>query len=294
MYAIDCKSVRNEILEEAKYDLEVIKEIDGETLGLAIIQVGLNEESDIYVRNKIKTCENLGIKCKHIKLKGTVSLKDVVNTIDVCNADPNIHGIILQLPLPKRLKVYEDGLLNRILWYKDVDGLTDVNVMKLWGGSTGIRPATAEAVMRLLPKDLSDKTVTILGRSRLVGKPLIKMLLDRDATVCVCHSKTPAIRRKSCMTASDIVISAVGKPGLINGEDVRFSTTIIDVGITKTPGGKVKGDLKVLDEDGNVYKGNSSYTPVPGGVGILTTAQIVSNLVKCYRIQNEGGVIWDL
>lgn len=280
MKRIDCKNIREAMLNEAGYKLNDIYSTLDRKLKLVIIQVNGDDASDIYVRNKKKTCENLGIKCEHTQLSTSVSHDFISSLIDIYNTDPMVDGIILQLPLPDRLKQYQHELMNRIHWTKDVDGLTNANVSRLWTGRHGIRPATAEAVMRLLPEDLSNETVTILGRSNLVGTPLIKMLMDRNATVSVCHSKTSKKDMEYLINNSSIVISAVGSPKFLAvTPKLKYHTTYIDVGINRDCDGKLCGDLDIVE---NPNRG-CHYTPVPGGVGILTTAQIPLNLIKCYE-----------
>lgn len=291
MTEIDCKKVREEILTEAKEKLNKIHEEIGRKLKLVVIQVEGDSASDVYVRNKLRTCESVGVECDVIKLPNTISHIRLLHKILSCSLNDNVDGIILQLPLPDHLKPYQNYLLNNINGRKDVDGLTDYNVMKLWTGKDGIRPATAEAVMRLLPDDLSNDTVTVIGRSDLVGKPLIKMLMDRNATVSVCHSKTYLKDMEYLIDKSSIVISAVGKPKcLAVTPKLKYHVTYIDVGINRDENGKICGDLDIVE---NPNRG-CHYTPVPGGVGILTTAQIVLNLIKCYELKKERNKYYEL
>ena len=292
MKQIDCKSIREVMINKAKIKLDNIYNTLDRKLKLVVIQVTGDDASDIYVRNKIKTCEDLGIKCEHAKLSTSVTYDFISSLIDIYNTDPNVDGIILQLPLPNHLKQYQHDLLNKICCIKDVDGLTDANVARLWTGQYGIRPATAEAVMQLLPDDLSGKSALILGRSDLVGKPLIKMLMDRNATISVCHSKTTYNTINSLMNDSDIVISAVGKPRFLRAIPYLDSNkvTFIDVGINRDENGKICGDIWISHH----YGTNCEYTPVPGGVGILTTAQIPLNLIKCYEFGKLADITYSI
>lgn len=283
MTEINCKKIREEMLTEAKEKLSKIHKEIGRKLKLVVIQVEGDQASDVYVRNKVRTCESVGVECDVVKLPTCISFFKLVDVLTGCNKNDKVDGIILQLPLPNHLKTYQSDLLNMISWHKDVDGLNDHNIMKLWTGKDGIRPATAEAVMRVLPDDLCNDTVTVIGRSNLVGKPLIKMLMDRNATVSVCHSKTYIKDIEHVIDNSSIVISAVGKPKcLAVTPKLKYHVTYIDVGINRDNDGNLCGDLDIVE---NPNRG-CHYTPVPGGVGILTTAQIVLNLIKCYELKH--------
>lgn len=284
MTEIDCKKVREEMLAEAKEKLNKIHKELGRKLKLVIISVKGDMASAVYIRNKVRTCELAGVECDVIEFPTNVSHTRLFTAILNSSLNDSVDGIILQLPLPYHLRQYQDQLINTIDGRKDVDGLTDYNIMKLWTGNDGIRPATAEAVMRLLPDDLSNQTVTVLGRSNLVGKPLIKMLIDRNATVSVCHSKTSKKDIEYLIDNSSIVISAVGKPKFLAvTPKSKHHVTYIDVGINRDSDGKLCGDLDIVE---NPNRG-CHYTPVPGGVGILTTAQLVLNLIKCYELKKE-------
>ncbi len=281
MYKIDCKKVREEMLEEAKEKINKIHKELNRKLKIVVIQVKGDLASVVYIRNKVKTCESVGIDCEVLEFPSDISYKELESNILSHSLDDNVDGVILQLPLPDHLKPYQNQLINTIDGRKDVDGLTDYNVMKLWTDQDGIRPATAEGILRLLPEDLSYKTVSIYGRSNLVGKPLIKMLMDRNATVTVYHSKSAVLTDYLLYTKeSDIVISAIGKPKYLKALPSMASKTIfIDVGINRDSDGKLCGDFDFQSD------GFFTYTPVPGGVGVLTTAQLVLNLIKCYEMK---------
>lgn len=280
MKEINCKKVREEMLTEAKEKLKNIHR----KLKLVVIQVEGDQASGIYIRNKLRTCEAVGVDCEIVELPTDIPIFKLADILSDCNKNDKADGIILQLPLPRHLEKYQSDLINMIDWRKDVDGLTDINVSKLWTGKDGIRPATAEAVMRLLPDDLSGKSATIFGRSDLVGKPLIKLLMDQNATVSVCHSKSDIYTKYSLIDHSDIVISAIGKPKELVLTPYSFfnKSTFIDVGINRDENGKICGDFLIGPNSGD----KCEYTPVPGGVGILTTAQLVLNLIKCYELRH--------
>lgn len=264
---MDCKKIRENMLKEAK------RLASDKRINLAIIQVGEDAASDIYVRNKIKTCTEVGINTQVHKLVN-YSYEGVSRLISKMNSNPNIHGIILQLPLADDLKGYEQKLLDLIKWNKDVDGLSSENIKRLWTDQECITPATPTGLLNLLPEDLSGKTVTVVNRSNLIGKPLIKMLLNRNATVTIAHSKTNFDEHA---ISSDYCIVAVGQ--MYEFDTINhFCDFWIDCGINKDTEGVIRGD--VLNGETDVY-----CTPVPGGVGILTTAQVAWNTIKCYELQ---------
>lgn len=275
MNLIDCRTVREEMLNEARNKISSIPK----KLKLAIIQIGNDDASEVYIRNKIKTAESVGIEVITHKIYEFTKVSDISVTISHFNNNPTITGVILQLPLPDHLKPYERELLDLISWYKDVDGLTCENVGRLWTNKPCITPATPTGLLRLLPEDLSGKDVAIVNRSNLIGKPLIKMLLDRNATVKVCHSKTDFLQAYTYH--ADIIITGIGKVNYFDYLYMNDNQIWIDCGINRDKNGKLCGD---------VYRENVDYinlflTPVPGGVGILTTAQLMLNVIKAYELQ---------
>ena len=275
MSLIDCKSVREEILGE-------ILAKGYKNLKLVIISTSDDPASKVYVRNKIKTAESVGIAAEVINCNPAL-LESVKITLSYLAQDPSVTGIILQLPLAEHLKPYERELLDLIPFEKDVDGLTSENMGRLWSGKPCLVPATAVGVMRLLPEDLSGKIVTVVNRSDLIGKPLIKLLLDRNATVKVCHSKTCNLRYETY--SADIVIVGIGVPRFFGYYDFGPGRqTWIDCGINRDQDGKLCGDL---DIDAFSLTFGKDVTPVPGGVGLLTTAQLMYNVMRAYELQ-EG------
>ena len=276
MNIIDCKSIREEMLTEAREKIASLPK----KLKLAIIQVDSDDASEVYVRNKIKTADSVGIDIHVIKIHKYATLLDVSTAIGYCNDRSDIMGVMLQLPLPDHLKQYERDLLDMISWDKDVDGLSSESVGRLWTDKPCITPATPTGLLRLLPEDLSEYKVTIINRSNLIGKPLTKLLLDRDATVSVCHSKTPLIT--PVVSDSDIVITGIGKPKYLDWE-ISDDQIWIDCGISRDKNGKLCGDVDTDYIEENLF--NVSVTPVPGGVGILTTAQLMLNVIKAYELQ---------
>lgn len=276
----------NNIIDGIKISTEIrkdIKQIINETKitpSLAVIQVGDNKASSIYIKNKKKACEEVGIRFEHIKFNDTISEELVINEIKRLNNDISINGILVQLPLP--LGFDEGKIINTISPVKDVDGLTYQNVGNLVLENDCLVPCTPLGVMELLKAynvRLSGKNVCLVGRSNLVGKPLIQLLLRNDATLSVCHSKSLDIKNHT--KQADVLIVAAGHPNLITKDMVKDGVVIIDVGINK------EGNLLCGDVDFNgVSKKASLITPVPGGVGPMTVACLLKNVVKAYRIQN--------
>ena len=292
MKIIDCLKVRDEMLKEAKDLVNTIEDVTGIVPNLAVIQVGDDPASTTYIRNKIKTCDMVGIKSNVFKLPDYSSNVDIERYIDLCNHSSQCDAILLQLPLPTHLKSYEQQLVELISPDKDVDGLTSTNIGKLWSGMDCITPCTPTGILRLLGDDLSGKVVTILGRSKLVGMPLIKLLQDRNATVISCHSRTGAGNMDLALQNSDILISAIGQPKWVKAWDLQVHDengmhmrckTVIDVGINRDSNGKLCGDVDMKTFEGS----DVNITPVPRGVGILTTAQLMLNTIKCFDMQRN-------
>lgn len=250
------------------------------TPSLTVIQIGDNKASDIYVRNKKKACEEVGIKFELLKFNDTISQDVVINEIKRLNDDVMVNGILVQLPLPIG---FDEGLIiNSINPVKDVDGLTYQNVGNLVLENDCLAPCTPLGVMELLDMynvNLSKKNVCLIGRSNLVGKPLIQMLLKRDATVSICHSKSVDIKNYTKM--ADVLIVAAGHPNLVTKNMVKDGAVVIDVGINK------ENDYLCGDVDfKEVSKKASLITPVPRGVGLMTVACLLKNVVKAYEIQH--------
>ncbi|MEE0699555.1 MAG: tetrahydrofolate dehydrogenase/cyclohydrolase catalytic domain-containing protein [Bacilli bacterium] len=250
------------------------------TPSLTVIQIGDNKASDIYVRNKKKACEEVGIKFELLKFNDTISQDVVINEIKRLNDDVMVNGILVQLPLPIG---FDEGLIiNSINPVKDVDGLTYQNVGNLVLENDCLAPCTPLGVMELLDMynvNLSKKNVCLIGRSNLVGKPLIQMLLKRDATVSICHSKSVDIKNYTKM--ADVLIVAAGHPNLVTKNMVKDGAVVIDVGINK------ENDYLCGDVDfKEVSKKASLITPVPRGVGPMTVACLLKNVVKAYEIQH--------
>lgn len=238
---------------------------------LAVIQVGDDKASNTYINSKIKACSQVGIYFKHVKFNDTASEREIINKILELNNDDYIDGIIIQLPLPKRFD--PDKFINIIAKNKDVDGLTDINCGKLFKGSN-LAPCTPMGILTLLKSnniEVAGKNVVIVGKSNLVGKPLGLLLLNEGATVTICHSKTQNLSEHT--KRADILISATGVKHLIKKNMVNKNAVVVDVGIVRED--KLYGDV---DFD-NVSKIVTAITPVPGGVGPMTVAMLLSNVV---------------
>lgn len=274
---IDGKKIRDEILDELKKEVKsyMIKPC------LAVIQVGDDEASNTYIKAKQNACKNIGIYFKHIKFDSDAREIEVINKIIELNNDEYVHGILIQLPLPSKFN--PDKLINYIARNKDVDGLTDINLGKLFNNKSGMISCTPQGIMELLEREnieISGKNVVIVGRSNLVGKPLLGLMLNKDATVTICHSKT--VNLKEHTKNADILIVAVGKKHFITEDMVKKDAVVIDVGINKVDG-KLYGDVDFLNVKNKVKK----ITPVPGGVGPMTVAMLMNNVVRAYKKINK-------
>jgi methylenetetrahydrofolate dehydrogenase (NADP+) / methenyltetrahydrofolate cyclohydrolase len=239
---------------------------------LAIIQVGDRPDSTSYIKAKKSLAKKIGVNLKHLQLSENVSQEKVIDIIREYNADSNIQGIIVQLPLPTNIK--RDVIINTIDSVKDIDALTDVSIRK-WSKGEGILPATARGIHELLDFydiKLRNKRIAVVGRSELVGKPIAAMCRNGGAVVTVCHSKTPDLAAETRKV--DIIICAVGKPGLIQAKHVTEEQIVIDVGINRKEDGTLVGDVD-FDSVKNIV---DAITPVPGGVGQMTVLALFENL----------------
>jgi methylenetetrahydrofolate dehydrogenase (NADP+)/methenyltetrahydrofolate cyclohydrolase len=268
---IDGKVVAKAVKEEVRSRVEALK-ARGIRPGLATVLVGDDPASHVYVRNKQRTCEELGMHSVGHNLPATTSQADVLALIDRLNRDPAIHGILVQLPLPKPLR--SEPILYAVSPDKDVDGLHPVNIGKLMMGEPRFVPCTPAGIMAMLDYyklPIEGKTAVVVGRSNLVGKPAAMLLLHRHATVTICHSKTPDLA--AVCRRADILVAAMGKARFIRGEMVKEGAVVIDVGINRQPDGKLVGDV-----DFEAVAARASWiTPVPGGVGPMTIAMLMQN-----------------
>jgi len=275
---IDGKKVSSDIKETLKKEISDLK-ARGINPCLAVVLVGGNPASQKYVSSKEKTCAELGITSVAHKIPETTSQKELINLIETLNSDKTVHGILVQLPLPKGLD--EKEVMNRIMPEKDVDGFGPQSLGRLLLDEKGFVPCTPYGVMKMLEAygiDPAGKHAVVLGRSVIVGKPLALLLLRKNATVTVCHSKTRDLREE-CLRA-DILCVAIGKAKFVKGDWIKEGAAIVDVGINVTEGGKLVGDV-----DFDAAKEKAAYiTPVPGGVGPMTIAMLMYATVQAAKM----------
>lgn len=250
---------------------------------LAVIIVGSDPASEVYVRNKQRTCEELGIRSDHIALPAETSKEELLACIEELNVDPEVHGILVQLPLPAQIAEDEEEILSHIDPRKDVDGFHPVNVGHLVLGAPGLRPCTPAGCIRMLDYagiSIEGAHAVIIGRSNIVGKPMAHLLLERNATVTICHSRTQNLA--AIARTADILVAAVGRPHFVTADMVKEGATVIDVGINRIAPKKLVGDVD-FDAAAAVA---GAITPVPGGVGLLTVAMLMENVVQAAKAQN--------
>lgn len=268
---LDGKKLRDKIFEDLKNKIDKMRKKPT----LAVILVGENPASQIYVRNKKKTAEKLGINSLSIEYPADISEKELVAKIEELNNDKNVTAILVQLPLPKHIN--KNKVIDAILPQKDVDGLTPYNLGKLFSGEKPyVYPCTPKGILLLLDEyniELDGKNIVVIGRSNLVGKPVAQMLLNRNATVTMCHSHTKNL--SEITKTADIVVSAVGK-NVIGEKMLKSNCVVIDVGIFRDEDGKISGDVDFE----NVSKVTAYISPVPGGVGPMTIASLMLNTVE--------------
>ena len=274
---IDGKKISAEVRAELKAEVAALK-AKGLFPGLAVVLVGENPASQIYVRNKTKACEEVGIKSFQHTLPGDVKEEELISLIRGLNADTGVHGILVQLPLPSHMD--SDSVLDLISPSKDVDGFHPYNMGRLMIGNALLQPCTPYGIMRLLDStgiDASGKNAVIIGRSNIVGKPMAMMLLKRNATVTICHSKTKDLPEK--VREAEILVAAIGRDRFVKGDWIKEGAVVIDVGMNRAPDGRLTGDV---DFDAASLKA-SHITPVPGGVGPMTIAMLLKNTVAAAR-----------
>lgn len=277
---LDGKALSTKVKDRVKQEISNLPKNDNIPT-LAVVLVGDDPASAIYVRNKKRACEYVGIKSVSVTLGQDTTQEKLEQTLNDLNNDKSINGILLQLPLPKGLD--ERKALNCIAPEKDVDGLSSVNLGKLITKEVGITPCTPTGVMEFFKEyniDLTGKNVVIINRSLLVGKPLALMMLNANATVTICHSKTQNISEYT--KKADVIVTAVGKSKFLTEDMVKDGVVVIDVSIVRTEAGLCG------DADYENIKDKASYiTPVPGGVGPMTIAMLMENTLKAYKLQNN-------
>ena len=276
------KEVSARIKEELKVEVEELKG-KGIQVGLAVIIVGGDPASRVYVNNKKKACADLGIYSEEYALSGDTKEEDLLSLIDELNSKKEISGILVQLPLPKHID--EERVINRINPKKDVDAFHPVNVGKIMQGNYDFVPCTPAGVMELIKEsgiDICGKECVVVGRSNIVGKPMSMLLLHKHGTVTICHSRTKDLAKKT--KRADILVAAVGIPEFIKGDMVKEGAVVIDVGINRVADKKLVGDV----EFESCEKIASAITPVPGGVGPMTIAMLMKNTVKAAILNKEN------
>lgn len=277
MTLIEGKKVAADVRAELKEEMAAFEAEYGRKVGLAVVLVGEDPASQVYVRNKIKGCEEAGIRSFAHYLPADATQEQVEELVSALAADENVHGILVQLPLPEHLDA--ERVLARIPTAKDVDGFSAENVGKLALNEEGTVACTPFGVMELLRRyqiDPRGKCAVVVGRSNIVGRPMALLLLNADATVTVCHSRTADLKAE-CARA-DILVAAIGKPKFITADMVKEGAVVIDVGINRVDG-KLVGDVDFEQ----VSKKASFITPVPGGVGPMTIAMLLKNAVACAK-----------
>ncbi len=277
---IDGKALAKKIRENLKIECEELKQKDIKSK-LAVIMVGDDSASKLYVKNKSKACEDVGIEYEEYLLGLETTQKELIDLIEKLNKDKSVNAILLQSPIPSNLDINE--AFTTILSEKDVDGFNPVNVGKLVLNQDTFVSCTPYGIMKIFEEyniDLSGKNVVILGRSNIVGKPLIHCCLNKNATVTTCHSKTQNI--KEITLKADVLISAIGKANFVTTDMIKENTVVIDVGINRLENGKITGDVDFE----NVKEKASYITPVPGGVGPMTIAMLINNVIKATKRQN--------
>lgn len=275
---IDGKAVAKDVQKQIKEDVEGLERRWGIAPGLAVVLVGDDPGSHIYVKNKEKACKEVGIKSYEHLLAPTISEKELLGLIHNLNKEKNVNGILVQLPLPAHIR--SERILEAISPHKDVDGFHPMNQGMLLLGGDGFRPCTPMGIMKLLESagcDPKGKSAVVVGRSNIVGKPVALMLLEKHATVTICHSRTASLRDE--VGRADILVVAIGKAGLVRGEWVKPGAVVIDVGVNRLPSGKLCGDV----EFETAKERASAITPVPGGVGPMTICMLLHNTLKATK-----------
>lgn len=284
MVLLDGKALARKIHGELITKIETFSVRTGVKPGLATVLVGSHEASKVYVNSKVKACAEVGIHSRKVELPGYVNQDALLREIDRLNQDPAIHGILVQLPVPKQIST--ERILAEVDSEKDVDGFHVVNVGRLATGQKGFVPCTPLGILRLLDEyevPIEGVEAVIVGRSHIVGKPVAQLLLNRHATVTICHSRTRDL--KAVCQRADILIAAIGKAEMVRGDWVKPGAAVIDVGINRRENGSLVGDVAFSEASERA----GWITPVPGGVGPLTIAMLLSNTLDAAqrRVERE-------
>lgn len=283
---IDGKAIAAKVRGEVAEEVRSFQATHGRAPGLAVVRVGHDPASEVYVRGKIKASGEVGIHSEEHHLPEDSTTAEVLAAVQRLNADPKIDGILVQLPLPKQCD--EQLILDSIAPEKDVDGFHLVNAGKLFSGRRdGVRACTPAGAMRLLQEagcDPSGKRAVVIGRSNIVGKPMALLLLQADATVTICHSRTKDLAEE--IGRADIVVAAIGRAEFVKGAWIKEGAYVIDVGMNRLPDGKLKGDVEFDVASTRA----AAITPVPGGVGPMTIAMLLANTVQAAKLRMDKAI----
>ena len=277
---IDGKAIAAKVRAEVAQAVKEIEKRAGVTPGLALIRVGSDPASEIYVRGKAKACQETGMAGFEHILPEQTSEVELLTLVRELNVNPHVHGVLVQLPLPRHISA--DEVLETLAPQKDVDGFGPHSAGALFTGRPGLRPCTPLGILRLLDEaqtPLAGARALVVGRSNIVGKPVAMLLLERHATVTLAHSRTADLAGE--VGAADVLVAAVGKPAMIRGEWVKRGATVIDVGINRNAAGKLVGDVEFAP----AVERARAITPVPGGVGPMTIAYLLSNTIQAAKAQ---------
>ena len=280
MQIIDGKKVSAQVKEEVKNQTLELKEKHGVTPGLAVVIVGNDSASRVYVNNKKKACEAVGFQSYEYALDESTTQEQLLDLVNVLNRDDRVNGILVQLPLPKHID--EKAVINAISPDKDVDAFHPINVGKIMIGEYSFLPSTPAGVMRLIEStgtDITGKQCVVIGTSNIVGKPQAMLLLQKNGTVTICHSKTKNLK-EICLGA-DILVVAIGRANFVTGDMIKEGAVVIDVGMNRLENGKLCGDVEFESAE----KKASYITPVPGGVGPMTIAMLMKNTLTAAKQQ---------
>jgi methylenetetrahydrofolate dehydrogenase (NADP+)/methenyltetrahydrofolate cyclohydrolase len=283
---IDGREVAAALRAELKGEVAALRSRTGSAPGLAVVLAGDNPASKVYVRNKTRACEEVGIRSfQHTLPEGTATA-EIARLIGDLNSSPDVHGILVQLPLPAHVDA--SAVIEAISPAKDVDGFHPCNLGRLLIGSPAFQPCTPAGVMRLLDHygvEVSGAHAVVVGRSNIVGKPMALMLLKRNATVTICHSRTPDLPAR--IKEADILVAAIGKDRFIKGGWVKEGAVVIDVGMNRSADGRLTGDVDYESASSRA----SLITPVPGGVGPMTVAMLLKNTVDAFKAVSSAGAV---
>ena len=279
---IDGKKVSADVKEQVRQETETLFQKYGKRPGLAVVIVGNDPASRVYVNNKKKACETVGFQSFEYALPEDTTQEELLELVQTLNADKNVNGILVQLPVPKQID--DKAIINAISPEKDVDAFHPENVGRIMIGEYAFLPCTPAGVMELIDStgvEISGKKCVVIGRSNIVGKPMAMLLLHRSGTVTICHSRTQNLAEIT--RVADILVAAVGKANFVTGDMIKDGAVVIDVGMNRLENGKLCGDVNFAEAEQKA----SYITPVPGGVGPMTIAMLMKNTLTAFKAQNK-------